>query len=90
MEDDQQSDMAEQALRQLHQDVNVLAEGLAHSLEGFAERIAATDDLAAQISVRAGRMLAAHRTPAPLQITEAPPPPQPDAVGSSLPPVVRP
>ncbi|MBW3547052.1 MAG: hypothetical protein KY452_02805 [Actinobacteria bacterium] len=64
-------DVAQEALRQLHQDVNALAEGLAHSLEGLAERIAAADGLAAQIAVSAGRTFAAHRTPAPLDITEA-------------------
>lgn len=64
-------DMAQQALHQLHQDVNALAEGLAHSLEGLAERIAATDGLAAQTAVRAGQTLATHRTPGPLGLTEA-------------------
>lgn len=64
-------DGAQEALHQLHQDVNALAEGLAHSLEGLAERIAAADGLAAQIAVSAGRTFAAHRTPAPPDITEA-------------------
>ena len=72
MEDDQQrDDVVQQALRQLHHDVNALAEALAYSLEGLAQRIAANDGLAAQISVSAGRMLAAHQTPAPLELTEA-------------------
>ena len=64
-------DVAQEALRQLHQDVTALAEGLAHSLEGLAERIAATDGLAAQMAASAGRTFAAHRTRAPLDITQA-------------------
>ena len=64
-------DVAQQALHQLHQDVNALAEGLAHSLESLGKRIAATDGPAAQIALRAGQPFASHRTPAPLDLTEA-------------------
>ena len=82
--DQQRDDVAEQALRQLHQDVNALAEGLAHSLEGLAQRIAATDGLAAQIALRAGQTFATRRTPAPLDLTEAEAPSAP-AYGDPVP-----
>ncbi len=85
MEDDQHSDdVTEQALRQLHQDVDALAEGLAHCLESLAQRIAATDGLGAQPPPGTTSLMG----PGPGAGWRRPP--QPDAVGSSVPPVVRP
>ncbi len=72
-------------LRRLHEEVDALAEGLGKALEGLADRIAATDGLAAQIAVSAGRAFATHRKPAPPDILGAPAPAGGSVCGDPLP-----